>query len=90
MTQQAPIVGFRRDRIGARLIGLLNVLRLGQIYGAEAVYLWLADPTGHYPELADPNDFLCGDFIDRHIRIVGGMPDLTGRSNLSALAMTVE
>ncbi|SET17575.1 hypothetical protein [Paracoccus homiensis] len=90
VTQQAPIVGFRRDRIGARLIGLLNVLRLGQIYEAEAVYLWLADPTGHYPELADPHDFLCGDFIDRHIRIVGGMPDLTGRSNLSALAMTVD
>lgn len=86
MTAGPAIIGFRRDRIGARLIGLLNVLRLGQKFDVPARFLWLSEPSGPYPELTDPREFLAADFVDRHIEVVAVPPDLARRTDLSALA----
>ncbi len=86
MTFDEQIIGFRRDRIGARLICLLNVLRLSRKFGATGTFLWLSEPDGPYPELADPCDFFAPDFVARHIRIIHEMPDLSGRRNLNAAA----
>ncbi|RCW88760.1 hypothetical protein [Paracoccus lutimaris] len=85
MTMQDQIIGFRRDRIGARLICLLNVMRLSRKFGVNGKYLWLSEPGGPYPELADPRDFLTAEFVARHIRVVDGPPDLGARRNASAV-----
>ena len=36
MSEFPAIIGFRKDRIGARLTGLLNVLRLGRKFDCPA------------------------------------------------------
>tara|TARA_B000000460_G_scaffold137674_1_gene97014 strand:- start:7859 stop:9781 length:1923 start_codon:yes stop_codon:yes gene_type:complete len=84
------IIGFRKDRIGARLIGLLNILRLGRKFDTQARFLWLAEPDGPYPELVDPNDFLQADFVARHIGIVSRKPNLDARTNLTAISPIVD
>ena len=90
MDEFAPIVGFRKDRIGARLIGLLNILRLGRKFGQEARFLWLSDPGSAWPELADPAAFLARDFIQRHITVIDRIPDLSDRSDLGARAARLD
>ena len=43
--QAVPILGYRRDRVGARLIGILNVLRFQALFGADAArFLWVSEP----------------------------------------------
>ena len=89
MTDEPAILGYRKDRMGARLIGLLNVIRLGQALGVPARFAWIHDPHGPYPELADPHAFFAGDFVARHISVVPAVPDLAGRENLTALAANI-
>lgn len=86
MTIKDQIIGFRVDRVGARLICMLNVMRLSRKFGVSGKYLWLSEPDGPYPELADPQDFLAADFVARHIRIVDRHPDDGARLNVSAVA----
>ena len=86
---KVAVVGFRQDRIGARLVGLLNILRIGQSFGVPARFVWLSEPEGPYPDLADPCDFLAPDFVARHIEIVRQRPDLSGYRNLTAEAQVL-
>ena len=80
------ILGFRQDRIGARIVCLLNVLRLSQDFDVTGRFVWLSEADGSYPELTDPHDFLDADFVERHMMIVTDRPDLSGRRNLTAEA----
>lgn len=86
MTIQDQIIGFRTDRVGARLICMLNVMRLSRKFGVTGTYLWLSEPEGAYPELADPRDFLAEDFVTRHIRIIDRHPAHRERLNVAAVA----
>lgn len=86
MTSKIPILGFRQDRIGARLICLLNTMRLARVAGAPARFLWLSQPGGPYPELVDPHDFLKASFVRDWIDIVDAVPDLEPRRNVETLA----
>ncbi|WP_287885442.1 MULTISPECIES: tetratricopeptide repeat protein [Paracoccus] len=86
MTQGLAIVGFRQDRIGARLICMLNVMRLSRKFGVPGRYLWLSQPDGPYPELVDPRDFLASEFVAAHIDIVAHAPERSGLRNLPAAA----
>ena len=86
MTIEDQIIGFRRDRIGARVICLLNIMRLSRKFNVSGKYLWLSEPDGPYPELADPHDFLAPDFIGKHIRIVTSLPEIGTRQNVNAVA----
>src|SRR5690606_26495472 len=74
MTRHHAIIGFRQDRIGARLICLLNVMRIARKFGVAGRYLWLSQPDGPYPELVDPRDFLDPAFVAAHIDIVARAP----------------
>lgn len=86
MTIQDQIIGFRRDRIGARLICMLNVMRLSRKFGVSGTYLWLREPEDSpYPELADPGDFLAADFVARHIRIIDQPPERGQRQNVNTV-----
>ncbi len=86
MTIQDQIIGFRRDRIGARLICMLNVMRLSRKFGVSGTYLWLREPQDSpYPELADPRDFLAADFVARHIRIIDQPPERGQRQNVNTV-----
>ncbi|RJL15309.1 tetratricopeptide repeat protein [Paracoccus siganidrum] len=89
MSALPAIIGFRKDRIGARLIGLLNILRLGRKFGLPARYVWLSEPGGPYPELVDPREFLEAGFVADHIAVVDRAPDLSGRTDLMTLAPTI-
>lgn len=86
MTDGIAIIGFRQDRIGARLICLLNTLRLARKFGVPGRYLWLSQPHGPYPELVDPRHFLTDDFVAAHIEIVAKAPDRAGLQNVRAVA----
>lgn len=86
MNQNVPIIGFRQDRIGARMICILNILRLAKRYDTTARYFWLAQPDGPYPELRDPGDFLMPDFVARNIAVVDRAPAQAGRENLGMVA----
>lgn len=90
MDEFPPIIGFRKDRIGARLTGLLNILRLQRKFGHEARFLWLADPGSAWPELADPAAFLARDFIARHVTVIDRLPDLSHRSDLATRAARLD
>lgn len=81
-----PIVGFRQDRSGARLICLLDIIRLSRKFGVEARYLWLSQPKGPYPELADPGVFFAPELVSSHIEVVSEHPDVVGRKPLSSIA----
>lgn len=86
MAEHVSLIGFRQDRIGARLICLLNVMRLARRFGVTGRFLWLSQPDGPYPELVDPRDFLTPDFVAEHIEIVTRMPARDGLQNLRAVA----
>ncbi|MFI0396161.1 hypothetical protein [Paracoccus jiaweipingae] len=87
MPQIAPaIIGYRQDRIGARLIAMLNVQRFAALTGTEGRFCWLSQPDGPYPELADPTRFFSAGYVARHLRIVSAAPDLTGRGFYPALS----
>jgi hypothetical protein len=86
MTAGIAIVGFRQDRIGARLICLLNTMRLARKFGVRGRYLWLSQPAGPYPELVDPRHFLTPEFVAAHIEIVTETPLRTGLHNVRAAA----
>lgn len=90
MSEFPAIIGFRKDRIGARLTGLLNVLRLGRKFDCPARFVWLSEPGGPYPELTDPQEFLDKDFVARHISVVDKAPDLSGRGDLGLLAKKLD
>lgn len=86
MVDGIAIIGFRQDRIGARLICLLNTLRLARKFGVSGSYLWLSQPDGPYPELVDPRHFLTDEFVAAHIQIVTETPDRAGLQNVRAVA----
>ncbi|WP_017997991.1 hypothetical protein [Paracoccus sp. N5] len=86
MVDSTAIIGFRQDRIGARLICLLNTLRLARKFGVSGRYLWLSQPDGPYPELVDPRHFLTAEFVAAHIEIVFEAPSRAGLQNVRAVA----
>lgn len=89
MNTDDQITGFRQDRIGARLICMLNVMRLAQKFGVKGRFLWLSEPQGPYPELADPHDFLSAAFVAEHIRVVDKAPDLSQMQDAGAVAQSM-
>lgn len=86
MAKDVALIGFRQDRIGARLICLLNVMRLARKFGIRGRYLWLSQPDGPYPELVDPRHFLTPEFVAAHIEIVDEAPSRAGWQNVRAAA----
>lgn len=86
MGHDFPIVGFRQDRLGARLICLLDIIRLSRRFDVPARYLWLSQPDGPYPELIDPGAFFAPELVRDYIRIVQSHPDVVGRRPLSSVS----
>ena len=67
MTQEPAIIGFRQDRVGARITGIVSLMRLAHAFGATTRFAWLAQPDGPWPELSDPTAFFTPDFVASHI-----------------------
>ncbi len=58
-------IGLRKDQLGARLLVLLNSIRLAEDYGADFCINWF--PRGAAaPKLDTPTDLFDPTFIDRH------------------------
>ena len=86
-TQNGPaIIGFRQDRVGARLIGIVNILRLRELLDPAARFLWLSQPDGPYPDLADPAEIFAPPFVADVLTVIPDNPDLAGRRSLTAAA----
>lgn len=82
------ILGFRKDRVGARLIGLLNVLRLRARFGPDvARFAWLSQPDGPYPDLADPTEIFAPALVAAVMDVVPRTPDMAERESLTAAAV---
>lgn len=82
------ILGFRKDRVGARLIGLLNVLRLRERFGeGSARFAWLSQPDGPYPDLTDPTEIFAPALVAAVMDVVPRIPDMAGRESLTAAAV---
>lgn len=81
-----PLIGFRKDRLGARFIALLDMLRLSQKFDLPARFVWLSQPGGPYPELIDPTSFFTKEFVEENIEIVTDVPALGDRRALSSVA----
>lgn len=86
MAEAYPLIGFRKDRLGARFIALLDVLRLSRKFGLPGRFIWLSQPNGPYPELIDPASFFAPDFVAEHIEIVAEIPELGTHRALSSVA----
>ena len=84
MTQEPAIIGFRQDRVGARITGIVSLMRLAHAFGATTRFAWLAQPDGPWPELSDPTAFFTPDFVASHIVVVDRAPPLDGRRSLHA------
>ena len=84
MTDMLPVVGFRQDRSGARLIALLDMIRISQKFGIETRFLWLSQPDGPYPELVDPGAFFAPELLSKYIKIIDRVPELRDRKQLSS------
>lgn len=89
MDTDHQIIGYRQDRIGARLICMLNVMRLARKFGVRGHYLWLGQADGGYPELADPHDFFAPEFVAAHIRVIDREPDLSALPSVGAIAQSM-
>ena len=78
MTDDPAIIGFRQDRVGARITGIISLMRLAHAFGATTRFAWLAQPDGPWPELSDPTAFFTPDFVASHIVVVDRAPPLDG------------
>jgi tetratricopeptide (TPR) repeat protein len=59
------LIAFRNDRLGARLLSLVNAQRLAQDHGLEFVMRWI-EGSGVGAEFNDPYAFFDPAFIDRY------------------------
>src|SRR6056297_932652 len=58
-------IGLRKDQLGARLLMMLNSIRLAEDYGTDFRINWF--PRGAMaPKLDTPSDLFAQEFIDRH------------------------
>ena len=58
-------IGLRKDQLGARLLMMLNSIRLAEDYGTDFRINWF--PRGAMaPKLDTPSDLFAQAFIDRH------------------------
>lgn len=89
MNTDTQIIGYRQDRIGARLICMLNVIRLARKFDVPGHFLWQSQPQGDYPELADPHDFFAPEFVAEHIRVIKGEPNLLTLPNVGTVAQSM-
>ena len=69
MNNAAPIrgkfIGQRRDQLGARLLTMLNAIRLSQDYGTDYLFNWF--PKGaDAPKLDIPSELFSVEFMDQH------------------------
>jgi len=63
--QRGAFIGLRKDQLGARLLMMLNAIRLAQDYNAGFRINWF--PRGAMaPKLANPEDLFSAEFIEKH------------------------
>ncbi len=63
--QRGCFIGLRKDQLGARLLMMLNCIRLAEDYGTDFRINWF--PRGAAaPKLDTPTDLFAGSFIARH------------------------
>lgn len=67
MTAVVPgrLIAFRADRLGARLVSLMNVMRIAELVGAEFACAW-TETTGVGDVFNDPNELFDTAFVEQH------------------------
>ena len=59
------IIAFRADRLGARLVSLMNAMRLAEIANTDFACAW-TETTGVGDIFNDPSELFDASFVDRH------------------------
>ncbi|MEM7057445.1 MAG: hypothetical protein AAF557_07645 [Pseudomonadota bacterium] len=62
---QGKLIAFRADRLGARLVSLINAMRLADDLGVDFRCAWI-DTTGVGHVFNDPTEMFDAGFVDRH------------------------
>jgi hypothetical protein len=82
------ITGYRKDRLGARIIALGNLLRMETEFGVRVRYLWPDAFEDHDMTVADTDHpIFAPDFLDRYIDQIpaGTKPDFDGLTDIDAI-----
>ncbi|MEM7422351.1 MAG: hypothetical protein AAF334_01440 [Pseudomonadota bacterium] len=66
MTASGRVIAFRSDRLGARLISLMNAMRIAEDIGAPFGCAWIEEAVGATGEINDATEMFAEDFVDRH------------------------
>ncbi|WP_458790327.1 hypothetical protein [Yoonia sp. MH D7] len=70
-TPEPQIIGYRKDRLGARIIAIGNLLSLEQKYGASVLFHWTQTSEDHDMRIDDPaHPIFTQEFTQRYIRQV--------------------
>ncbi|MEM9062960.1 MAG: hypothetical protein AAGD13_21050 [Pseudomonadota bacterium] len=62
---QGRLIAYRADRLGARLVSLMNAMRLAEVVGAEFACAWI-ETTGVGDVFNDPTELFDDDFVAKH------------------------
>lgn len=84
----AQITGYRKDRLGARIIALGNLLRLETRFGADIGYIWPDAFESHDMAIDDPEaPIFDADFQAKYIRQIDAntRPDFDGMTDLDGI-----
>lgn len=81
---QPPILGFRKDRLGGRLVTLINCMALAQRFGTDSRFWWWTGSSDDAPLALDAAELFSQRFIDDWLILSGDIPDMARRANLVA------
>lgn len=79
---QPPILGYRKDRLGGRLVTLINCMMLAEQFGTDARFWWWTGTSAEEPQALDPAEIFAPEFIDRWMILSDAAPAIAGRANL--------
>ncbi len=80
------IIGFRKDRLGARITSLGNILFLEQKFNTTVRFLWTVTSEEHSMDILDPaHPIFAQDFLEKYIVQVSSGEHEEVTSNLTAI-----
>lgn len=83
----SQILGFRKDRLGARLVTLANTLMLAKQYGCEAKYWWPEKSENHDMAISVEHPIFTAEFVAENLILAKGndKPDVSRYQDLPEL-----
>lgn len=87
-TVPAQIIGYRKDRLGARIVALGNLLSMEEKFGSTIRFLWAENSEEHNMDINDPLfPVFDEDFANKYLQQIGHMDrnQITGLVDLEEI-----